>query len=241
MDKETNKFLYFGAILGVAIILAAMVMGYSSYKVKTMDNALSVTGSAKQKVSADIVKWTSVFSRVVPIDGLSLGYAQMKDDQATVNSFLLSAGIKAAEINISPVFVEEPFKYDANAPRQYTLRQTIEVQSAVIQKVTDLAKNVQNLANQGVVFSTQSLEYYYSKLPELRVELLSEAVRDAKARAEKIAESTGKKVGVLKSATMGVVQVLPVNSMEVSDYGSYDTSSIDKEVMVTVKTLFNLK
>ncbi|MDD4995997.1 MAG: SIMPL domain-containing protein, partial [Patescibacteria group bacterium] len=81
----------------------------------------------------------------------------------------------------------------------------------------------------------------YTKLPELRISLLAEAIKDAKARAEKIAESSGKRIDVIKSASIGVVQVLPVNSVEISDYGAYDTSSIEKEVMVTVKASFNMK
>jgi hypothetical protein len=89
--------------------------------------------------------------------------------------------------------------------------------------------------------SVQSLEYYYSKLPELRVKLLSSAIKDAEARAKSIVESTGRKVGSIRSASSGVVQVLPVNSVEISDYGSYDTSYVDKDVMVTVKATFGLK
>jgi hypothetical protein len=37
------------------------------------------------------------------------------------------------------------------------------------------------------------------------------------------------------------VQVLKVNSTDVSDYGAYDTSTIEKEVMVTITAVFNLK
>ena len=70
---------------------------------------------------------------------------------------------------------------------------------------------------------------------------MSDAIKDAKSRAEKIAEGTGRKVGSVQEASSGVVQVLTPNSIEVSDYGSYDTSSIEKEVMVTVKASFRLK
>ena len=108
-------------------------------------------------------------------------------------------------------------------------------------KITDLAKNAQALTALGVIFASESLEYYYSKLPDLRVSLLSDAIKDAKARAQKIAESSGKKVGNIKSASVGVVQVMPVNSVEISDYGTYETGSIEKEVMVTVKALFTLQ
>jgi hypothetical protein len=89
--------------------------------------------------------------------------------------------------------------------------------------------------------STQSLEYYYSKLPDLRVSLLEDAVKDAKLRAEKIAAGTGRRVGSVRAASSGVVQVLSPNSVDISDYGNYDTSSVDKDVMVTVKASFDLK
>ncbi|MBC7321113.1 SIMPL domain-containing protein [bacterium] len=66
-------------------------------------------------------------------------------------------------------------------------------------------------------------------------------MNDARARAERIAQSTGQKVGSLKSASMGVVQVLAPNSTEVSDYGTHNISTIDKEVVVTVRVVFVLK
>lgn len=239
---KNNNLIIFGAILGASIIIASIIASAVFYNVRLLfDNALSVTGSAKQTITADIVKWTSGFSRTVSIDLLSYGYSQIAVDQEAVMKFLKDNGVKEDEITISPVSLEEPFKYDSNAPKQYTLRQTVQVNSNEVDKITDLAKNAKQLASKGIVFSTFSLEYYYSKLPDLRVSLLSEAVKDAKARAEKIAESTGRKVGTLKSASMGVVQVLPINSTEVSDWGSYDTSGIEKEVMVTVKTMFVLK
>ena len=56
-----------------------------------------------------------------------------------------------------------------------------------------------------------------------------------------IATAGGNSVGAIKSASSGVVQVLAPNSVEVSDYGQYDTSKIDKEIMVTVKATFEIK
>ena len=107
--------------------------------------------------------------------------------------------------------------------------------------ISEIAKNINPLIEKGVVFSTQSLEYTYTKLPEERVEMLSSAVKDAKARASKLAESSGKSVGQLKSASSGVVQVMSANSLDISDYGSYDTSKIEKNIMLTVKASFTLK
>ena len=47
-------------------------------------------------------------------------------------------------------------------------------------------------------------------------------------------------IGTLRSASSGVVQVLPQGGIEISDYGSYDTQSMNKEVMVTVRATFEL-
>ena len=105
----------------------------------------------------------------------------------------------------------------------------------------ELAKNSDQLAVKGIIFSANPVEYYYSKLPDLRISLLPEAIKDAKERAKIIASSSDKAVDSVKSVTMGVVQVMTVGAVDVSDYGTYDTSSIDKEVMITVKTIFSLK
>ena len=242
MEKESSKkIIYLGIILGISFIIGTIIISQTNYRIKQLDNALSVTGSAKERVTSDVVKWRSSFSRTIPVLELNNGYVQMKKDEMSVLEFFKENDIDEKNITISPVFLEQPFKYDPNAAREYNLRQTVEVQSNDVKKITDLAKNTQKLIEEGVIFSTESLEYYYTKLPDLRVSLLSDAIKDAKLRAEKIAESSGKSIGSIKSASMGVVQVLPINSVEISDYGAYDIGSIEKEVMVTVKALFTLK
>ena len=175
---------------------------------------------------------------------LKQGYDQMAADLKKVQEFYTSRGVSADSLIISPVSMYEVYDYSQgseNREKQYTLGQTVELSSADVGAVTTLAKDASVLASQGVIFQTQSLEYYYSKLPELRVSLLADAVKDAKARAAIIAESSGRSIGTLKSAAQGVVQVLPANSVEVSDYGAYDTSRIDKQVMVTVRAAFTIR
>jgi len=229
-------------IIGLCLIISAFIVSNTFYSIKALDNTLSVTGSARIKVNSDLVRWIGTFSRTVPEEDLKNGYRKMSNDLNLVLEFYKKNGINTKDLIISPVSVEQPWLYsDRQGPKEFILRQTVEIQSNDLEKITTLAKNFQELLDKGVNFSTQSLEYYYSKLPELRVDLLTEAMNDAKARAEKIAQSSGQKVGSLKSASMGVVQVLAPNSTEVTDYGSYNTETIDKEVMVTVRATFLLK
>ena len=236
-----GKLIIFGVILGICLIIAAGIGSLTFYMVRTGTDTLTVTGSVKQKVTSDLVKWTGTFQRNIPQENLKNGYAQMKADEVLVLKFFKDNGFDESVVRITPIFMEAPFQYDPNAPKEYILRQNVEVQSNEIQKITSMAKNTQILIDQGVIYSTNYLEYYYTKLPELRIALLKDAVSDAKMRAQKIAESTGLQVGSIKSANAGVVQVLQVNSTDISDYGAYDTSTIEKEVMVIVTAIFNLK
>lgn len=246
-EDRRNKFLeipFFvpAAELALGIILAAIIGAAAFYSSRTLDNTLSVTGSAKQEVTADSVKWTFNISRRIAAASLDSGYSQMAKDLSAVKNFLSQNGIKEEQITITPIYMDEIWK-DPNAggQREVNLRQVITVQSGDVQGITAVSKSTEVLARSGVFLSTNSLEYYYSKLADLRVSLLSGAIKDAKARATEIAKSGGKSVGSLKAASSGVVQVLAPNSIEVSDYGTYDTSSIQKDVMVTVRAVFFVK
>lgn len=238
--EKPNKILLFGLIIGLSLVLAATIIAQTLLDIRDLDNVISVSGSAKQAVAADSARFTSNFSRTISKEQLKDGYSQMKADEEIVRSFFGAQGF-SDKIEISPVFMNEIYKSDSYAPKEYNLIQNIEIKSGEVEKMKELAKNSGQLAEQGILFSANPVEYYYSNLPEVRISLLPEAIKDAKKRAEAIAVSTGKRVETVKAVTMGVVQVMPIGAVEISDYGSYDTSGINKEVMITVKATFNLK
>ncbi len=241
-EIKSEKLILLPMIMGACLILSATIGAWAYYN-KDSSNSLSVTGSASKEVISDSAKFTGDFSRIVKISALKSGYAQMSEDLKLVKDFLKDQGIDDKAVTISNVSMNENYNYNQNyqTEKEYTLRQQVEVTSPDINKITLLAQQTQSLINKGVIFSTNPVEYYYTKLPELRVALLSDAIKDAQARASKMAEATGKRVGGLKSAASGVVQVRSANSQEISDYGTYDTSKINKNVMVTVRAAFGLK
>ena len=239
MEKPT-KLIPFGVILGLSLVIAALLVSGTLLDIKELNNVISISGSAKLPVTSDSARWTGNFSRTAFATNLKSGYEAMKKDEGLVAAYLDEQGF-AGKYEISPVYMYEIYKSDAYAPKEYNLTQSIEVKSDDVEKVKNLAKNIEKVIAQGVIFSSNPVEYYYSKLPDVRVSLLPEAIKDAKARAQAIADSSGAKVDDVKSVAMGVVQVMPLGAIEVSDYGSYDTSSIEKEVMITVKVTFGLK
>lgn len=241
MENNNKALLWLNTkfILGLAIIISTLVGAYVFYQVRSFDNTLTVTGSTSKAVTSDHVRWVGSISRIVQLNTLKTGYSDMANDLSLVQTFLKEKNIPNEQIVTSTISMDQ--NYDQSSIKTYTLHQTIEVNSSDVNGITEIAKNINPIIEKGVIFSTQSLEYTYTKLPEERVAMLADAVKDAKARASQLAQSSGKSVGQLKSASSGVVQVMSANSLDISDYGSYDTSKIEKNIMITVKASFTLK
>lgn len=229
------------AVLGLGVFAAAAVSSLTFYNVRAMDNTLAVTGSATQAVKADSAKWTVSVSRSAYESDVPSTQATVSGDAQAVVNFFTKGGIAASDVQTSPVSVDQDYSSDANAPKRYSVREQITASSDDPALMDTLSKQIGSLAARGVLVSAGQPEYYVSSLAQIRIALIGKAIEDAKARAESIAQSTGQRVGALKSASSGVVQVMAPKSVDVSDYGSYDTSTIDKQVMVTARAVFFLK
>ena len=231
-----------GATILAAGLVVAVIVGGIFYTTKTIGgNTLTVTGSARQEVQADNVIWRTSITRNVAAVDVKTGYAQLASDLKIVQAFLTKNGIDAKTITVDPVSLNQDYTQNANDPKRYTLMQNIEINSNDVQKVTDIAKHVDDIVNAGVLFQSNGLEYYYSKLSDARVSLLTDAITDARARAAAMAKSSRQSVGKLQSASSGVVQVLSKGAVDNGDYGQYDTSKIDKEISVTVRATFTIR
>ncbi len=235
-----NNYVRFGLVLGGSLILSVIIGAYTFYSTRSI-NYISTTGSATETVASDQVKWTANITRPATQATMQNAYAEMASDLKTVKDFLAKNGVPAEDVDVSPVYMNQVYDQKYGADKNYDLSQNITVQSNDVKKIGDLAKNTAPLAQAGLLFSTNSLEYYYSKLPEARVSLLAAAIADAKARAGEIAKAGGNKIGAISSASNGVVQVLAPNSQNISDYGTYDTSTVEKVVMVTVRASFAIR
>ena len=73
------------------------------------------------------------------------------------------------------------------------------------------------------------------------IEMLARATENARQRAENMAKATGNRIGFMRSAKMGVFQITPVTSTDVSDWGVNDTTSFDKKVMAVVTVSFAIE
>lgn len=106
--------------------------------------------------------------------------------------------------------------------------------------VTRISRESSELIKEGVEFNSSSPQYFYTKVNDLKIEMLGEATKDAKLRAEQLAINSGGKVGALRSAAQGVFQITTAYSTEVSDHGIYDTSTIEKSIKAVVTVQYSI-
>lgn len=228
-------------VLVVGAIIVAGIGAYTAYDIKLARDSVEVTGSAKEAVTADMARWIINLDTKTGITDQQAGYDRLEQATTKITDYLESQGFTDYETPSINSYQNYTYpQYGEPTFVGYNISRQIIVRSNDIDHISELANRVEPFTGSGYNVTTQSLELTYSKLDEMRVKLLSEAIKDAHARAESIASESGRSVGVLRNASSGVVQVLPKGSIDISDYGYYDTQSKDKEVMVTVRATFEL-
>jgi len=229
-------------VLSVGMVIAVGLASYSAYKVKMAANTIEMTGSAKETVMADFARWTIMLNAKTPIDNQQFGFDILEKATDKITAYLQGQGFNDMETPAPTIWPEYVYP-EKSAPllTGYSVSRQIIVRSSDIDAIQKLTGNISPLSGPSYNVSTGNLELTYQDLPQMRIKLLSEAIKDARARAEAIAKETGRKVGTLKSAVGGVVQVLPQGGIDISDYGSYDTQSKNKDIMVTVRASFIIK
>ena len=242
LNGQKNNYLFNGGVaLAIGLVLSSVIFGWFYSNSKKGDEAITVTGSAKKRIKSDLVTWSAGIIYQAP--QLSEAYKSLTENVPRVKQYLISKGIAENQITISSISTTTLHKQDENGGESseisgYSLRQTVDVRSNEVDKIAQIAREATELINQGILLESGSPQYSFTQLGDLKIEMLGEAAKDAKTRAEKIAASTGNKIGAVRSARMGVMQITAADSTEVSDGGISDTSSIDKDVTAVVNISF---
>ena len=231
-------------IIVVGLIVSAFIVADTIKDVKGSGNKIMVTGSAKQEITSDMIVWTGSFDAKAP--NLIDAYSQLEASKTKVLDYLVKQGaekdkIVFSSINTNIIYVISPNGLYTNEVDYYDLNQTVTISSKEIEKVTEISRNSTELINEGVQFQSYAPQYLYTKIADLKVTMLAEATKDATKRAEMIAENANSKIGKLRYADMGVIQITPRYSNEVSDYGMNDTYSLEKEITAIVHCEFEIQ
>ena len=226
-------------LIAIAVLIGSLAIG-SGIRNRNANNVITVTGSAKQMITSDYAIWD--FSVTSQAASAAVASTALVGWTSKIEDFLKQHGIQAGELTIYPISTNTvtPSTGNSNKVVGYQLTRNYEVRSARVDAIQSVAQASSSLLTAGIPFSAQPLQYVYTKLDSVRGPLLAAAVRDAEQRAKTLLAATGTKLGKLRGVDVSPFQITPPNSTQVSDYGEYDTSTIQKDVTAVVNVSFAL-
>lgn len=238
MDKRSWLLIIGQFLIAFTIILSVYIGANAIKQIKFGQGTIYVKGCAEKIINSDFVKWQGT----IIADGITLlrAYEKIENDLAILKKYLLEQGVQESllvflPIDISVIYERNDKGYQTNVVESYRLNQTFNLASTDIDLVTKVSRNITSLIKEGLTIQSNTPDYFYLKLDELKINMLGEAAKDARHRAEElVSNSSGSRVGVLRSAQQGVFQITPAHSNSVSDYGECDTSSIMKRIKAVV-------
>ncbi len=229
----------------ICVLFGGVIVGtLGIYRSSRSKHTINVTGSAYANYSADQVSWTGTFER----SGMTMNeaYGALKADQQTVQRFLFEHGIKANEVSFTSILNERAYENMGEERKGsvfviYKLRMGVRVESKNMEAVENVAREVTQLTDVSVQFYSDPPQYFYTKLPALKLDLLAKASKDAYDRANAIAKNSNSSVKRLKKATMGVFQITGQNSNEAyTATGLLNTTSKNKTASIIVRVEYEL-
>lgn len=235
-------------IFGIAIVIAAYLLGNAVINRNNAQGSISVTGLGNADFTSDLIVWEGYFSRE-NID-LKQAYKDLEADKAIITDYLTGKGIAKEEIVFKAVNSRNNTrskystdgKYMGEEFLGYVLTQSIQIDSKNVENTEKVSREITELLNKGIQFYSQPPRYYYTKLADLKIEMISKATQDAYTRAQKIAENSGAQLGELITAKMGIFQITGQNSDEEYAWGgTYNTSSKEKTASITMKLDYKVK
>lgn len=234
-------------IISFTLIIAVAILGHA-WKVSHLktENTINVTGMATKNFTSDLISWQCSYSRRSA--SIKDSYKLLKRDSDIIRDYLRKKGVNDKEIVVSSIDIQKEFKTikEKDETRTvfdgYQLRQTVSIESKEVGKIEEVSRSITELIDLDIELTSQEPTYLYTKLAELKIEMIANATADARNRAKQIAENAGNSLGDLCSANMGVFQITGQNSSEeFSAGGAFNTTSKNKTASVTARLQFNIR
>ncbi len=236
------------AFAGIVIIISAWLLAQGVTNFRKESPKLNVTGMAEKQITSDLIVWNIMLK--AKEDNRASAYSQYKRVAATMRKYLKEHGIMDSVISTSSVDINQETRQIYNPDsRQYdtyndgfSVTQTFTVRSHDVSLVERVYQNISELYNEGIDFSSNAPLYYYTKLNDLKMEMLNKASENAYERAQTIAKGSNSAIGAMLSSAMGVFQIVGLNSEEEYSWGgTFNTSSKEKVASITVRTTYEIE
>lgn len=240
MSQNEGKFQSLGGalLLSIGLAMAGYFISQTLYNSKVALNTADVKGLAERKVEADTAYWSIQYTvsgrRKSDIPAL---YKKSELDQLQVISMLLDSGFSKDEVSPGVIdYYKQEFRDDKQklVEEKHVLVGEIEVQTAQVQLVSEVRSKLNRLIAEGLDIKNNPPAYHFTKLNDIKPDMLKEATTNARLAANEFATNAGVKVGGIRSARQGGFVIRDVGE----SYG--DTQKIEKDVRVVTNVTFFL-
>lgn len=240
--------LIVGLCLLIGLALAGYLVGKGGTRFKGDLRTVTVKGLAEREVKADQVVWRLAFRHAS--NDMREAQARVATDRDAALAFLRQQAVAEGDITREPTRTldKQAREYGGGPgenPLRYIATGAVVVKSADVAKVQAAIAQVDALLQAGIVLDAQqeggaaNPRYVLSRFNDLRPALLADATRNARTTAEQFAADGGARIGAIRSANQGVIQIFgPDGSDESSPYSP--TSSPVKRVRVVSTLEFDL-
>lgn len=247
---KTNSIWIIAIALVVSFGINALFIGRALQRFKTEDRSVSVKGLSEREVKSDLVVW-NIQTRIV-CDNLMDGSKQAEGSKNQIISFLAQNQIKNEEIITEGISVidKKANQYDSyqqvNTPR-YLVSQIIQVRSSNVDQVQKVSRMTGELLQAGVVISNNEygnpIQFYFTKLNDIKPEMISEATQKAREAARKFATENNASLGRLKMANQGLFTVVDRTASLTTGEGGYSSGTNDmfKKVRVVISAEYSIE
>ena len=200
-------------ILGISIFLGLSSLGYllgnSAIKFKEYERTVTVKGLSERELGSDIVIWPIQFTAAG--NNLEELYEAIDVNTKNIREFLSGKGIDKEEISFATPSITDKsaqqYGNQAKAEFRYTAVQTLTVYSKDIDSVRKVMGQLSELGKKGIVFTggnyQSQTEYLFTRLNEIKPEMIEEATRKPREVAEKFASDSKTTLGKIRKATQG--------------------------------------
>lgn len=242
------KNLWKYIIISVALVLCAIVLATAyTHQSRTATGTISVTGLGETEFTSDVIVVKGTISCQNP--DIAQGYLDIEAAKQRLVDFLAEYGIKAEEISFSMLnyykqneSVYRDGDYIGERFKHYSLSQRFSIESRDVDGLESAAQNITSLIGEGYMLDVDDPMYYYTKLNDVKHDLIAKAAADARERANKIASSSNAELGDLRNSRTGVFQITAATGdEEFSAGGSFNLSSREKKARVTVRAEYKIK
>jgi len=228
-EPATQRWFGTAAILAVGMIAGGYLLGDGLLRAKDAERAVTVRGLAERNVTADLATWTISYSA----SSTSLAEAQgkVRGDTASIEAFFKELGFPADALQPTGANVTS---YTNEGITTYTVRQRLALRTEDIARAQKAVARQFDLVGRGVFLEEGSgMSYTFTKLNDIKPEMVAEATKDARAAAQQFAEDSNSGVGKIKDATQGYFEI-EARDGEAGGWGMADSPYKKVRVVTTV-------